>query len=172
MDQFFVFLDSPVGKIIAASSVLAAFITSIVGLINIRATNKRLLAVENFRQNGEVSSFRYTKLYELLDEFNSVPAINYDLSDMKKLVEDSTTRYHKVESVFEKAEPLLDDKHTLEALTIKVEADGLSNRMVDMIYGEGEEVSLNDLLIKRRDFDSKAKEAISSGIKALTNQSN
>ena len=171
MEQIFLFLDSPVGRIIAASSVLAALITSIVGLLNIRATNKRLLEVEKIRQSGEIFSFRYTKLYDLLGEFNSVPSINYDSSDMKQLVEDSTARYHKIEGVFEKAEPLLDDKQTSEALTIKAEAEKLSTRMVDIIYGGGEEVSLKELLIKRRDFDDKAKEAISSGIKALTNQS-
>ncbi|WP_417529093.1 hypothetical protein [Marinomonas shanghaiensis] len=171
MDQLFLFLGSPIGKIIAASSVLAALITSIIGLINIRATNKRLLEVETARQSGEVLSFRYTKLYEILDEFNSVDSINYDLSKMQKLVEDSTARYHKIESIFEKAEPLLEDRHTSDALAIKTEADDLSAKMVNMIYGNGEDVSLKELLIKRRDFDQKAKEAISSGIKALTNQS-
>lgn len=171
MDQFLIFLSSPTGKIIAASSVLAALITSIIGLINIRFTNKRLLEIEKTRQSGEVSSFRYTKLYDLLEEFNKVPAVNYDLSDMKKLVEVSTARYHDIELIFERAEPLLEDNQTSDALAIKTEAENLSNRMVEMIYNGGEEVPLKDLLIKRRDFDQLAKKAISSGLKALTNQS-
>ncbi|PIP41951.1 hypothetical protein COX18_01870 [Candidatus Desantisbacteria bacterium CG23_combo_of_CG06-09_8_20_14_all_40_23] len=123
------------------------------------------------RQSGEVSSFRYTKLYELLDEFNEVPAVNYDLSDMKKLVEVTTTRYHTIERIFERAEPLIDDTQKSDANKLKTEAERLSNKLVDMLYGGGEEVSLNDLLIRRRDFDQAAKKAISSGIKALTNQS-
>ena len=123
------------------------------------------------RQSGEVSSFRYTKLYELLDEFNEVPAVNYDLSDMKKLVEATTTRYHTIERIFERAEPLIDDTQKSDANKLKTEAERLSNKLVDMLYGGGEEVSLNDLLIRRRDFDQAAKKAISSGIKALTNQS-
>ena len=122
------------------------------------------------RQSGEVSSFRYTKLYELLDEFNEVPAVNYDLSDMKKLVEVTTTRYHTIERIFERAEPLIDDTQKSDANKLKTEAERLSNKLVDMLYGGGEEVSLNDLLIRRRDFDQAAKKAISSGIKALTNQ--
>ena len=35
MDQFLIFLSSPVGKVLAASSVLTALITSVIGLINI-----------------------------------------------------------------------------------------------------------------------------------------
>jgi 5'-3' exonuclease len=171
MNPIFEFLASPVGKVLTASSVLAALITSIIGLLNIRMTNKRLLEVEETRQNGEVSSFRYIKLYELLDEFNEVPAVNYDLSDMKKLVEESTDRYHAIERIFERAEPLLDDTQTSDAVKLKAEAEHLSNRLVDMLYGGGEDISLKDLLIKRRDFDQVAKKAISSGIKELTNQS-
>lgn len=171
MNSIFDFLASPAGKVVAASSVLAALITSIIGLLNIRMTNKRLLEIEKTRQDGEVSSFRYMKLYELLNEFNEVPAVNYDLSDMKKLVEITTARFHIIERIFERAEPLLDSTQTTDAINLKAEAEQLSNKMVNMLYGGGEEVSLKDLLIKRRDFDQAAKKAISSGIKALTNQS-
>lgn len=171
MNLFFEFLASPGGKVLAASSVLAALITSIIGLVNIRMTNKRLLEVEKNRQNGEVSSFRYTKLYELLEKFNEVPAVNYDLSDMKKLVEVATARYHTIERIFGMAEPLLDDTQTTDVLRLKAEAEHLSNKLVENLYGGGEKVSLKGLLIKRRDFDQVAKKAISSGIKALTNQS-
>ena len=171
MNLFFDFLASPAGKLLAASSVLAALITSVIGLLNIRMTNKRLLEVERTRQTGEVSSFRYTKLYELLEKFNEVPAVIYDFSDMKKLVEESTARYHTIERIFERAEPLLGDTQTSSAIKLKGEAECLSNKMVDMLYGGGEDVSLKDLLIKRRDFDQLAKKAISSGIKSLTNQS-
>ena len=99
-----------------------------------------------------------------------MPAVNYDLSDMKKLVEVTTTRYHTIERIFERAEPLIDDTQKSDANKLKTEAERLSNKLVDMLYGGGEEVSLNDLLIRRRDFDQAAKKAISSGIKALTNQ--
>ena len=171
MNQFIDFLASSAGELLSASSVVAVVISSVFGLLTIRMTNKRLLEVERTRQTGEVSSFRYSKLYELLEEFNEVPAVNYDLSDMKKLVEESTARYHTIERIFERAEPLLDDTQTSSAIKLKGEAEHLSNKMVDMRYGGGEDISLKDLLIKRRDFDQLAKKAISSGIKALTNQS-
>ena len=134
-------------------------------------TNRQLLEVEKTRQGGEIYSFRYTKLYDLFEEFNSVQTVNYDLFELKKLVELSTARYHKIERIFERAEPLLDNIQTSDALDMKSEAELLSNRMVEMLYGGGEDVLLKDLLIKRRDFDQLAKSAISAGIKALTNQS-
>jgi len=46
MNPLFDFLSSPAGKVLAVSSVLAALITSIIGLLNIRMTNKHLLEVE------------------------------------------------------------------------------------------------------------------------------
>ncbi|MCP4745676.1 MAG: hypothetical protein GY874_05970 [Desulfobacteraceae bacterium] len=167
MDQFLNFLSSPAVNILSASGVLAAFITSVIGIVKIRMTNKRLLEVEKTRQSGEVLSFRYTKLYELLEIFNSVPSVNYDLSDMKKLVEESTARYHTIERIFERAEPLLDGSQTSETLKVKAQAEKLSNEMVDMLYGGGEDVSLKELLIKRRDFDELSKKSISNGIQAL-----
>jgi len=134
--------------------------------------NKRLLEIEKTRQDGEILAFRYTKLFEIFEEFNNVPPVNYDLSDMKKLVEDTTARYHSIERIFNRAQPLLEDAQTSEALAIKTEAELLSNKMVMQMYGGGEEVSLKELLIKRRDFDQLANIAISNGINALTKQLN
>ncbi len=171
MEEILNFFGSPAGKILAASSVVAALVTSIVSLVNVKMTNRRLLDVETARQVGEISSSRYTKLYELMNEFNAVSAVNHDLSDTKKLVETTTERFHQVERIFERAESLLEDSHTSDALKLKLEAEYLSNKMVEMLYADGEEVSLKELLIKRRDFDQAVKIAISSSIKALTNSS-
>ncbi len=168
MESFLLFLSTPIGKIIAASSVVAALITSVASLLNARSTNNRILEIEKTRQSGEIASFRYTKLFELMQEFNSVPAVIYDLENIKKLAEDSTTRYHSIEKIFERAEPLLDVNQSSEVLMAKKEAKQLSNKMVEQLHGNGEEVSLKDLLQKRQDFDQLAKMAISSGIKALT----
>ena len=167
MEALSIFLATPIGEIITAAGVVAALIASLVNWINVRSTNSRLLEIEKTRQSGEMAAFRYTKLFELMQEFNNVPAVTYDLENMKKLREDSTTRYHSIEKIFERAEPLLDENQSYEALETKKEAEQLSNKMVKQLYENGEEVSLKDLLQKRQEFDQLAKTSISRGIKAL-----
>ncbi|WP_415894841.1 hypothetical protein ACMXYQ_11730 [Neptuniibacter sp. PT34_22] len=170
MNEFLVFLASPAGKIIAASGVIAALITSVFNVVNIRMTNRRLIEVESARQGGEVLSFRYTKLYELFEEFNRIPSVTYDLSNMKKLVQDTTDRFHSIERIFERAEPLISKALLSEAMTVRQEANELSRKMVEHVHGNGQDVSLKELMQKRQEFDELAKNAISSGLRALTNQ--
>ena len=170
MDTVVNLLSSPTGKLLIASSVVAALVTSIFNFLSIRSTNKRLIDIEKSKQSGEIAAFQYSKLFEASLDLEKIPSVNYVISNMKQLVEDTTSRFHAIESIYNRIEPLLAEPASSTVSTVKADVTHLSNKMLDAKYGNGEQVSLRNLMLKRQAFEEQVKLAISRRIKVLTNR--
>lgn len=141
------------------STVVAALISAIIsGVFNVLWANK-------LRRNSDIQVFRYTKLYELSNEIYSIKAMNYDLSDMQNLANQSSERHGLVMNIYSRAAPLLrNGSHKNKADSLLNNTEELSNRLVNMLYEKktipSEETPLKDLLLKRQEFEKEAKEAL------------
>lgn len=141
---------------VLSSAVVATSISAIAIVVNAWLANR-------LKQNSAIDSFRYEKLYELYTDIYSLKAINYDLSDMQNLVEQTSDRHSQVECIYNKALPLLENSFCKNADNLLSEEHDLSKKIVDILYSKGKEkvenAPLNELLLKRQDFEKAAKEA-------------
>lgn len=116
-------------QIVLSSAVIAALIAGVFNLLAVRRTHKRLLELEGFKQNAELATFRYTRVYNAIEELQALPTVDYnflkaegdslvqDCEQFKRVVSEVSERYQKVLGIFERAGPLLD-----AALLARVEA--------------------------------------------------
>jgi len=171
MNSIVDFFASDLGKFVAASSVLAALITSGINIFNIRSTNKRVLQIENNRQNTELNNFRFTKLYNTSLELEKIPAIIYDLDNVQKLSDDLNERYNRVKVLFNRVEPLMVEKLSVNTVEVLGEVELLTRKAVEAKYNNGEIVSWKDLAEKQQKFWEAFRVSLSNNIKALTKNS-
>jgi len=143
--------------LLLSSGVVAAIVSTLFGGISIFLTHK-------LKRNSDISTFRYTKLYELNNEINSLTPTNYDLSNTQTLVNQSTDKHGKITAIYNKVLPLLNPKYKINPMSILIEEDKLSNKLVENLYASKvitENDLLKNLLFKRVEFEKAIKEAIS-----------
>lgn len=171
--DIFMFLSSKLGKIVATSTVLAALITAAVIFIG----NHGHLRVENKRTKNEIKTFKYSELKDIYDELEDVLNTADDLPEVKdeayymQVVAAERDRYYKVEHIFEKARPLLDEAKIKEVVSLKTKAIRAAEQLSNHIHSDGDEATrhrlFDELRVVRLDFILAVKKAISAGIVSL-----
>jgi len=164
---------------VLTSGVLAATITSIINLISIKKTNKRLLDIENIKNKNSIQTFRYSKLFELNSELNTLPDIDYTYLKKKdgKLIQDknllakvvgaSTDRFSKLTKIYYKSRPLFDHEiiKMVEDLIAKEKDE--SNRIVANLYGSGEQNNISNLMNIRLELEENLRISIVKQLEKL-----
>jgi hypothetical protein len=165
VSEFMGFLSTELAKFILASSVLAALVTSIFNFINIRSNNKRLIELEKLKKDKQLIGFRYHKLYEASIEIRDLKSVKYDLDNREELFQDSTDRFHAIESIFIVVKPILDKPFKKGPSKLLVDCNEISKYIVQSFYGGG----LEELLQARLSFEESVIDSIEKSIESLTN---
>jgi hypothetical protein len=164
--------------VLLSSGVLAAIVTSIINLISIKATNKRLLQIEELKNDNSINSFRYTKLFELNAELNSLPEIDYTILEKKngklvqsenkktKVVGESTNRFSMFVKIYNKAKPLFDESIISELKDLISNEKAESNEIVKALYTGGNS-DISKLMTIRTELEEKLQESIVIQLRAL-----
>lgn len=164
--------------ILLSSGVMASVIASIINLISIRTTNKRLLRIEEFKNDNSINTFRYTKLFELNVELNSLPDIDYTLQENKngklvyckekvaKVVGESTNRFSMFVKIYNKAKPLFDESIITELQKLINDEKIESNKIVKALY-LGENSDISNLMEIRIKLEEELQESIIIQLRSL-----
>ena len=164
--------------ILLSSGVLASVVTSIINLVSIRATNKRLFQIEKFKSNNSITTFRYTKLFELNVELNNLPNIDYTMLEKKngklvqnkekvaKVVGESTNRFSTFVKIFNKARSLFDESVISEVQKLIDKEKTESNAIVKALY-TGEHSDISNLMNIRNKLEEKLHKSIVMKLRAL-----
>jgi len=166
--------------ILLSSGVLAAIITSIINLISIRTTNKRLLLIEELKNDNAINTFRYTKLFDLNAELNNLPDVDYTMLDnhegklvwskdkVIKVVGESTNRFSMFIKIYNKSKPLFDENIISELQNLINSERAISNELVEILYAGREGNSdISNLMAIRVELEKKLQESIVIQLKAL-----
>jgi len=147
-----------VESLISAAVIAAIISTLIGGFFNVVWQNK-------IKYNNDINTFRYTKLYELNVELNSLTPPSYDLSDVQGIVDQSAERQITIESIYNRAVPLIEKKHRENADQLRTEEIELSRKCVDLYYKDkkisAENPLLKEMLLKRQEFEKSVKMSFS-----------
>jgi hypothetical protein len=174
--------SSGAAKLIASSAVLAALITSLVNYMGLRRTNSRLLEIEHMKSNSEMITFRYTKIYEALEELSKIPAIEYDFVEqindqvvhnqekLAKVTLNASYRYDTFKKVYYRVKPLLTVGNSITAQDIIDKAEILSNEMVEKLHTNQKprDGHFTELILTRQKAESAIEVAFSKEITCLT----
>ncbi len=133
-------------QVILSSAAISALITSIVNYRMVYKTNKNLLEIEIMKQESEITTFRYTRIFNALEEISALPIIDHtylklngqtliqDEKLFQNVVEQKTTRYVSVTKIFERVRPLMDESFLPTAILIIEEANHQSDLLTEAIY--------------------------------------
>lgn len=148
-----------------SAAVIAAIISTLIGgYFNVVWQNK-------IQYNNDINTFRYTKLYELNVELSSLTPPSYDLSDMQRIANQSAQRHTTIESIYNRAVPLVEKKHRQNTDQLRTKEVELSNNLVDMIYSDkkisAENPLLKNLLLKRQEFEKSVKMSFSVALLSM-----
>jgi len=164
--------------ILLSSGVIASVITSIFNLISIRNTNKRLLQVEQIKNDYSIKTFRYTKLFELNAELYNLPDIDDTFLENKdgklvhskekfaKVVRERRSQNSNFVKIFFKAKPLF-DKKIISNVNDLIQKEQIEN---DKIYKElciGKDSNMNLLIDIRSKLENEFKASIIEQLEAL-----
>lgn len=155
-------------KAVGSTAGVGALLTSLFNLYTLRKQQGRLMEIEAFRKNSAVDAFRYTKLFEASAELQGLRSVVYDLSNMKKLATETTERHGLVQAIYNRVQPLIGASDRTDADMVADEEAALSKKLLEHLYHGVEEVPLEELLLKRQEFEQMAIKAISSSLTALT----
>lgn len=155
-------------KAVGSTAGFGALLTSLFNFYTLRKQQGRMLEIEAFRKNSAVDTFRYTKLFEASAEIQALPPVTYDLSNIKKVVAQTAERHGLVQAIYKRVQPLIGASCRTDADRVADEEAALSKKLVEHLYGGGEEVPIKELLLKRQEFEQMASMAISSSLTALT----
>lgn len=141
------FLDSNVFKLLLSSAVIVALITSVFNYLISRKTNSKLFEIESFKRKSELSTYKYTNIFEAIKEINLLPSISYnylrkdedgrivqDKELFGKVVEQAAERYSKVKDIYERITPLIQSNLTTEVDRAVIEAESQSNLLTEFLY--------------------------------------
>ena len=182
------FLNSNLFKLILSSAVVAALITSIFNYVASRKTNARLLEIENIKRQAELETYRYTNIYDAIKEINSLPSIDYnylrkdesgkmvqDKELFRQVVENTTERYSKIKSIYDRVRPLLDSGLTTDVTNAISEEQRQSNLLTESVYTNSplpEGVDVVSLMQARQKAETEIKKVMQSQVSKLTDISN
>jgi len=164
--------------ILLSSGVIASVVTSIINLISIKTTNKRLLQIEKFKSDNSINTFRYTKLFELNAELNSLPDIDYTFLEnkngklvqnqnkMAKVVGKSTDRFSEFVKIYNKAKPLFDENNISGLQNLIDSEKNESNTIVEALH-TGKNSDISALMKIRAELEEKLQESIVVQLRTL-----
>ena len=146
MENIAQIFDSSVFKIVLSSAVIAALITSVFNYVAVRNTNKRLVGIESMRIESELTAFRYTKVFDAIEEISNLPEIDYtylrregdrfvqDKALFGRLVSEATDRWATVTKVFERVKPLIDEAFLSDVDSAIAEVECQNTLMTKALY--------------------------------------
>ena len=164
--------------ILLSSGVVASVITSIINLASIKTTNKRLLRIEELKNDNSINTFRYTKLFELNVELNNLPDIDYTFLEKKngqlvqskeklaRVVGNSTNRFSEFVKIYNKSKPLFDESIITELQELINDEKAESNKIVKALYN-GENSEISNLMKLRTNLEEKLQESIVIQLRGL-----
>lgn len=155
-------------KAVGSAAGFSALLTSLFNLYTLRKQHARLLEVEIFKKKSALDTFRYTKLFEASAEIQALPPVNYDLSNMKSLVTQTTERHGRVERIYRRIQPLITVTFRERADRAAGEEQVLSKKLIAHLYAGGQDAPLKELLLKRQEFEQVVVATISAALTAMT----
>lgn len=165
--------------IILTSGVVASLVTSIIAFINTNNTNKRLIQIEKIKKDNSIQTFRYTKLFEINEELNNLPDIDYtflsnkngkliqDKNKLAKVIGQSTERFSKFEKIYYKSKPLIDEEFIIEPSKLIELEKTESNNIVESLYTGKSDNDISELMNIRNKLEEKLKNSISHQLRKL-----
>lgn len=176
-------LISPLFQFILSSAVLAALIAAGFNYLSGRKTNQRLLEVEKLKHDAELTSFRYTKVYEAIQSMTKLPAVDYsifieregkpaqDPEKLKGVVSVASERYEDVKNIFEQVRPLIDEAELSEA-SQAIDVSEKQNNLLTEALCTGQafppDVNVVSLMQARQRAEAAISTAMSKQLRALT----
>jgi hypothetical protein len=177
-------LDSSLFKLILSSAVVVALITSLFNYFISRKTNARLLEIEDLKRRTGLDAYRYTNIFEGIKEINSFPAVNYnylkrnetgsmvqDKELFRRVVEQTTERYSKIISVYDRISPLIDAELLSEISTAIHRSEAQSNLLTESLYANTplpEGVDVVTLMQARQNAEREILESMKRQVAKLT----
>lgn len=164
---------------ILTSGVIAAIITSIINLISIKKTNKRLLDIEKFKNDNSIQTFRYSKLFELNGELNDLPDVDYtylkkkdgkiiqDKDLLAKVIGKSTNRNSSLTKIYYKSRPLFDREIIKIVQDLITEEQNESNRIVANRFNDVGQCDLSNLMNIRLKLEENLRNSIIKQLEIL-----
>ena len=176
-------LLSPLFQLILSSAVLAALIAAVFNYLSGRKANQRLLEIEKLKHDAELTTFRYTKVYEAIQSMTKLPAVDYsylieregklvqDREKLRSVVSVATERYGDVKKIFEQVRPLIDEAELSEAFQAIDVSEKQSNLITEALYtGQAfpPGVDLVSLMQARQRAEAAISAAMTKQLRALT----
>lgn len=125
--------DMKILYIVLTSTVIASLVTYVINIIIAIMNNHRLKIIENDKRANELTTFRYTQLYEMLlkwDDFtspiNNKPITNVDRYVSDRLVNDYIDDQRRLQII----SPLLDDVYMENLSALNDNANSLLNELI------------------------------------------
>jgi hypothetical protein len=174
---------SPLFQLILSSAVLAALVAAVFNYLTGRKANQRLLEIEKLKHDAELTSFRYTKVYEAIQSVAKLPPVEYsylveidgnlvpDRERLKGVVSRATERFEDVRKIFDQVRPLIDEAELFEASQAIAASEKQSNLITEALYtGQAfpPGVDLVSLIRARQRAEAAISTAMSSQLRALT----
>lgn len=171
-------METNLTTILLSSGVLASVIASIINLISIKNTNKRLLQIEKFKNVNSINTFRYTKLFELNFELNNLPNIDdtflekqnckfvHNDDKMGKVLGKMKNRFLEVVKIYNKAKPLFDENF-ISGLQNLINSEKNESNIIAEALLTGKNSDVSALIKIRAELEEKVKESIVMQLRAL-----
>jgi hypothetical protein len=169
--------------IFLSSAVMAALITSIFSYQASRETNRYLIDIEMMKRESELTTFRYLKIYNAIEEISSLPSVDYtyikiesgksvqDKELFKTVVQQATERYDSVIKIFKRVKPLMDELFLSPVALAIAEENRQSSVLTRALYTNQplpEGVDTVTLLEARRKVETSITEALGLQVSSLT----
>lgn len=162
-------------------AVIAAIAASAFNYYSIRTTNRCVLQLEAARQMPEVNTFRYTRLYEVLEAIRKLPDIDsaygtivngkfVDRNKFNRVVEATTQRISEISKLYENVKPILDSSIRGSVDKLMAEERAMSGQLAARKGADAElpESVVADLIQLRFAVEEAFKDAVSRQIELLT----
>ncbi len=137
---------------------------------------------EKLKNNNDINTFRYTKLFELNEELNNLQDIDYtmlkkdnnenliqDKNKMAKVIGDSTNRFSDFSKIFQKARPLFNETVIVEIDKLIDEEQRESNTIVKKLYQQSETSDISKLMNIRQKLEKELQNTIVLQLRLLIN---
>ena len=170
-------------QIFLSSAVIAALVTSIFSYLASRDSNKRLFAIEIMKRESELTTFRYLKIYNAIEEISKLPEIDYsylkpdgegfvqDKELFKNVISQTVERFNSVFRIFERVKPLMDEAYLTTITSAMKEEEMQSSLLVHALYTDEtipEGVDVVTLAEARRDVEFEITNALGRQVSSLT----
>ena len=137
---------------------------------------------EKLKNNNDINTFRYTKLFELNEKLNNLQDIDYTMlkkDDSGNLIQDkdktaevfgeSTNRFSDFKKIFQKARPLFNETVIVKIDKLIADEQHESNIIIKKLYQQGEASDISKLMKIRQELERELQDTIVLQLRLLIN---